>query len=279
MGDVRLGVLLWSQATDWPSFERAAVRIDELGYESLWTWDHLYAIFGDPLQPIFEGYTTLAAWAKVTVERPHRAAGRRQHVPQSGTRRQDRLDHRPHQRRAGDPRHRRRVDGAGAHGAWHRLRIGLRRAPDLDGRGGRRDARAARRRDGHLAGRRPVSVRRARPSAPAAAGAPADHDRWVGGEEDPAHRSRSTPTSGTRWAASRSCDARSSVLREHCEAVGRDPAEITFTAGCKPIIRDTEAEARKLVGVADGTQPHADGVTSRTTTRFGWARRSRSPSG
>ena len=66
MGDVRLGVLLWSQATDWPSFERAAIRIDELGYESLWTWDHLYAIFGDPLQPIFEGYTTLAAWAKVT---------------------------------------------------------------------------------------------------------------------------------------------------------------------------------------------------------------------
>ena len=32
----------------------------------IWTWDHLYAIFGDPEQPIFEGYTTLAAWAKVT---------------------------------------------------------------------------------------------------------------------------------------------------------------------------------------------------------------------
>src|SRR5918995_5045136 len=66
MSDVRLGVLLWSQATDWPSFERAAIRVDELGYESLWTWDHLYAIFGDPFQPIFEGYTTLAAWSKVT---------------------------------------------------------------------------------------------------------------------------------------------------------------------------------------------------------------------
>src|ERR671911_1217889 len=66
MSDVRLGVLLWSQATDWPSFERAAIRVDELGYESLWTWDHLYAIFGDPHQPIFEGYTTLAAWSKTT---------------------------------------------------------------------------------------------------------------------------------------------------------------------------------------------------------------------
>jgi alkanesulfonate monooxygenase SsuD/methylene tetrahydromethanopterin reductase-like flavin-dependent oxidoreductase (luciferase family) len=62
----RLGVLLWSQATDWPSFEAAAKRIDQLGYDSLWTWDHLYAIFGDPYQPIFEGYTTLAAWSKVT---------------------------------------------------------------------------------------------------------------------------------------------------------------------------------------------------------------------
>ena len=66
MSDVRLGVLLWSQATDWPSFEAAAKRVDELGYDSLWTWDHLYAIFGDPYQPIFEGYAALAAWSKVT---------------------------------------------------------------------------------------------------------------------------------------------------------------------------------------------------------------------
>jgi alkanesulfonate monooxygenase SsuD/methylene tetrahydromethanopterin reductase-like flavin-dependent oxidoreductase (luciferase family) len=36
------------------------------------------------------------------------------------------------------------------------------------------------------------------------------------------------------------------VLRGHCEAVGRDFAEIQLTAGCKPIIRDTEAEARRL---------------------------------
>ena len=62
----RLGILLWSQATDWTSFETAARRVDELGYEHLWTWDHLYAIFGDPYQPIFEGHTTLAAWAMVT---------------------------------------------------------------------------------------------------------------------------------------------------------------------------------------------------------------------
>ena len=41
-------------------------RVDRLGYDHLWAWDHLYAIFGDPYQPIFEGWTTLAAWAKAT---------------------------------------------------------------------------------------------------------------------------------------------------------------------------------------------------------------------
>ena len=66
MTDVRLGVLLWNQATDWPAYEDAARRVDQLGYDHLWAWDHLYAIFGDPLQPIFEGWMSLAAWAKAT---------------------------------------------------------------------------------------------------------------------------------------------------------------------------------------------------------------------
>ena len=66
MNETQLGILLWNQGTDWPTFERAARRVDELGYEHLWAWDHLYAIFGDPYQPIYEAYTTLAARAMVT---------------------------------------------------------------------------------------------------------------------------------------------------------------------------------------------------------------------
>ena len=66
MGDVRLGLNLWSQASDWPAFLAAAQRADQLGYDHVWTWDHLYAIFGDPHQPIFEGYTALAALAQAT---------------------------------------------------------------------------------------------------------------------------------------------------------------------------------------------------------------------
>ena len=44
----------------------AAKRVDRLGYAHLWTWDHLYAIFGDPYQPIFEGWSLLSAWARET---------------------------------------------------------------------------------------------------------------------------------------------------------------------------------------------------------------------
>ena len=64
--DVKLGVLLWPQYTEWQPLQDAAQRADELGFDSLWTWDHLYPIVGDWRGPIFEGYLTLAGWAAVT---------------------------------------------------------------------------------------------------------------------------------------------------------------------------------------------------------------------
>jgi alkanesulfonate monooxygenase SsuD/methylene tetrahydromethanopterin reductase-like flavin-dependent oxidoreductase (luciferase family) len=36
------------------------------------------------------------------------------------------------------------------------------------------------------------------------------------------------------------------VLRRHCDEVGRDIGAIEFTAGCKPIIRDTPEAARRV---------------------------------
>ncbi len=66
MTHVKIGINLWSQASSWPDFLAAAQRVERLGYDSLWTWDHLHAIIGDPQQPIFEGYTTLGAWAMAT---------------------------------------------------------------------------------------------------------------------------------------------------------------------------------------------------------------------
>jgi alkanesulfonate monooxygenase SsuD/methylene tetrahydromethanopterin reductase-like flavin-dependent oxidoreductase (luciferase family) len=65
-GDLKLGVLPWPQYTDWESLEQVGRRVEELGYDSLWTWDHLYPIVGSPEGPIFEGWLTLGAWAEVT---------------------------------------------------------------------------------------------------------------------------------------------------------------------------------------------------------------------
>ena len=64
--DIKLGALIWPQYTEWEPLEHAAARADELGYDSLWTWDHLYPIVGDWRGPIFEGYLTLTGWAAVT---------------------------------------------------------------------------------------------------------------------------------------------------------------------------------------------------------------------
>ena len=66
MAQVRLGALCWNQHTDWPALLEAGVRADRLGYDSLWTFDHLYPIIGDSHGPIFEGWLTLAAWAQAT---------------------------------------------------------------------------------------------------------------------------------------------------------------------------------------------------------------------
>lgn len=63
---VKLGVLCWNQYTDWPALREAGIRADRLGFDSLWTWDHLYPIVGDHEGPIFEGWLTLAAWADAT---------------------------------------------------------------------------------------------------------------------------------------------------------------------------------------------------------------------
>ena len=63
---MRFGAQLWSQATDWPDWRDAALAAEAAGWDSIWTWDHLLAIFGPWEQPIFEGWTTLAAAAPLT---------------------------------------------------------------------------------------------------------------------------------------------------------------------------------------------------------------------
>jgi alkanesulfonate monooxygenase SsuD/methylene tetrahydromethanopterin reductase-like flavin-dependent oxidoreductase (luciferase family) len=66
LSEIKIGALCWNQYTDWASLLRAGVRADELGYDSLWTWDHVYPIVGDSHGPNYEGWLTITAWAMAT---------------------------------------------------------------------------------------------------------------------------------------------------------------------------------------------------------------------
>ena len=66
MTDIKIGALCWNQYTEWPALLEAGVRADALGYDSLWTWDHVYPIVGDSHGPNFEGWLTITAWAQAT---------------------------------------------------------------------------------------------------------------------------------------------------------------------------------------------------------------------
>jgi alkanesulfonate monooxygenase SsuD/methylene tetrahydromethanopterin reductase-like flavin-dependent oxidoreductase (luciferase family) len=66
VAEIRFGIALWSQTTTWDDYLAAARLVDQLGYDSLWTNDHLLSEVGPPDQPKFEAWTALAAWASVT---------------------------------------------------------------------------------------------------------------------------------------------------------------------------------------------------------------------
>jgi alkanesulfonate monooxygenase SsuD/methylene tetrahydromethanopterin reductase-like flavin-dependent oxidoreductase (luciferase family) len=257
--ETRLGILLWSQATGWDEFERSAARIDELGYDHLWTWDHLYAIFGDPYQPIFEGYATLAAWAKVTTRaRLGLLVGANTfRNPGLVAKLVTTLDH---------------ISGGrailGIGGAWfekEHAEYGI----DFGASPGTRltwmdEATGAMRAllDGEAVtsppdGRYRFSQLRMLPG-PVQVHLPI----MIGGSGEK-KTLRSVAKYADMWNAMGSVEKlrhKVSVLRVHCEAVGRDFDQIELTAGCKPIIRSTEAEARAVweAQMAHNRTPMAD---------------------
>jgi alkanesulfonate monooxygenase SsuD/methylene tetrahydromethanopterin reductase-like flavin-dependent oxidoreductase (luciferase family) len=63
---IKLGANLWNQYTDWPRFLEGMIACEELGYDSLWTWDHVYPIIGSWEGPALETYTAMAAVAAHT---------------------------------------------------------------------------------------------------------------------------------------------------------------------------------------------------------------------
>jgi alkanesulfonate monooxygenase SsuD/methylene tetrahydromethanopterin reductase-like flavin-dependent oxidoreductase (luciferase family) len=61
-----LGLVVLTYGATWSDAAATARLADELGYDAVFTADHLFATGGDPFQPFFEGWTTLAAWSQVT---------------------------------------------------------------------------------------------------------------------------------------------------------------------------------------------------------------------
>jgi alkanesulfonate monooxygenase SsuD/methylene tetrahydromethanopterin reductase-like flavin-dependent oxidoreductase (luciferase family) len=61
-----MGIQPLTYGLSWSESIRAAQAVDSLGYDYLWGHDHLFSTGGDPFQPFFEGWTTLAAWSALT---------------------------------------------------------------------------------------------------------------------------------------------------------------------------------------------------------------------
>jgi alkanesulfonate monooxygenase SsuD/methylene tetrahydromethanopterin reductase-like flavin-dependent oxidoreductase (luciferase family) len=244
-----LGANCWNQWTDWPALLEAGLRADRLGFDTLWTWDHLYPIVGDTRGPNFEGWLTITAWAART-ERAQMGlmvGANPYREPTLVAKMATTLDH------ISDGR---AILGIGA--AWNEEE-----ARDFGFEFGSGSAERLRWLEealpimrGMLDGAEPTAsgpryrARRTR-------NLPAPHQPHLpifiggGGEKVTLRlvaRHADMNNLGGGFDAVR---AKERVLLEHCEAVGRDPAEIERTASIGTVfIRDDAAEAERVGRVA-----------------------------
>ena len=65
---LKFGADIWNQYTDWPAFKATHLHAEELGYDSLWTMDHIYPPFEPSDGPIFEAYMAMAPIAELTTK-------------------------------------------------------------------------------------------------------------------------------------------------------------------------------------------------------------------
>ena len=66
LSEVKLGANCWNQYTEWSSWLAAEQRAEGLGFDSLWTWDHVYPIVGSWRGPMLEAYAAISALAATT---------------------------------------------------------------------------------------------------------------------------------------------------------------------------------------------------------------------
>ena len=58
---LKFGAHIWNAFTDWTSYLATMQAAERLGYDSLWTPDHMYPSMGAIEGDMFEAYTALAA--------------------------------------------------------------------------------------------------------------------------------------------------------------------------------------------------------------------------
>jgi alkanesulfonate monooxygenase SsuD/methylene tetrahydromethanopterin reductase-like flavin-dependent oxidoreductase (luciferase family) len=243
--DIKLGIALWTQNAGWPEMRDTAKLVDRLGYEHIWTWDHLYAIFGDPYQPIFEGWSLLNAWARETTRtRLGLLVGANTfRNPGIVAKLATTLDHVSEGRA---------ILGIG--GAWNELEHHAHGIEFGSGFGQRLDWL-----DESVSAIRRVLDGQSVTSEP---GAHYQFDDlrhvplpiqprlpiMIGGSGEK-KTLRTIARYADMWNGMGPLDVMAhkiEVLRTHCENEGRDIAEIEFTLGIKATIRDTEAEADRV---------------------------------
>ena len=245
MTDLRLGALCWNQYTTWDDLLAAGRRADRLGFDDLWTWDHLYPIVGSSNGPILEGWLTLAAWAASTerVRLGLMVGANPFRNPALVAKMATTLDHISHGRA---------ILGIGA--AWfeeEHLAFGLDFGSGPPERL-RWLAEALPIMRGMLHGEEP-SATGPRYVAKAVRNLPAPiQDRLPllvggGGEQVTLKLVAKYADANNVGGTAANIQRKEAILVQHCEAIGRDPAEIERTCGMGVVvIRDSRDEARRV---------------------------------
>lgn len=245
MPEVKIGALCWNQYTTWDALLAAGQRAERLGFDDLWTWDHLYPIVGSSRGPILEGWLLLAAWAASTerIRLGLMVGANPFRNPALVAKMATTLDHISHGRA---------ILGIGA--AWFEEEH---EAFGLDFGSGPPErlrwlAEALPIMRGMLRGEEP-SATGPRYAAKAVRNLPAAVQQRLpllvggGGEQVTlklvAKYADATNVGGTAANIAR----KEAILVQHCEAIGRDPAEIERTCGLGTVvIRDSREEARRV---------------------------------
>ena len=63
---IRIAVQLQPQHTEYTEIRSAVARLEEMGADIVFNWDHFYPLYGDPEGRHFECWTMLGAWAEAT---------------------------------------------------------------------------------------------------------------------------------------------------------------------------------------------------------------------